>query len=302
MKVLIIGFGSIAQKHMSVLYKLKPDCEAYALRSSHLSKDINGVKSLHSWKEVPDDIDFILITNPTSEHYYTIKKCLDFKAPLFIEKPPFKDLGGVEELIEEIEEKGIRTYTAFNFRFHPVIKWLKKNLVVEKVLEVQAYCGSFLPDWRPGRDYRKVYSAKKDLGGGVHLDLIHEMDYLIWLFGEPHSSNSLRSKVSKLEINSCDIACYWLQYKELIVSVILNYFRRDSKRCLEIVMEDDTWNADLIKSNITDASGKILYQADTSIGETYFRQMQYFLETLEKKESFMNQLSESTKTLKLSLQ
>ena len=87
------------------------------------------------------------------------------------------------------------TYTAFNLRFHPVIQWLKDNIESQNVIEVNAYCGSYLPDWRPDKDYRKIYSAQKELGGGVHLDLTHEIDFLLWVFGDPMSTMSTRRKM-----------------------------------------------------------------------------------------------------------
>ena len=211
------------------------------------------------------------------------------------------DLSGVAQLLQLCKAHKIRTYTAFNFRFHPVLLWLQENLKVKRVLEAQAYCGSYLPDWRPGRDYRNVYSAKKALGGGVHLDLIHELDYLLWLFGDPEVVTSFRNKVSDLKIDSPDFAQYWLRYPKLNISVILNYYRRDPKRQLEIVLEDDTWIADLLHGTVINANGKILFEDRRPVSETYSRQMKYFIDGLKLDEPYMNSLSDSVKTLKYCL-
>ncbi len=55
---------------------------------------------------------------------------------------------------------------------------------IGQTLYTSVECGSYLPDWRPGNNYKKSVSAKKDLGGGVLLELSHELDYIRWIFGE----------------------------------------------------------------------------------------------------------------------
>ena len=52
------------------------------------------------------------------------------------------------------------------------------------MLAVQAQNSSYLPDWHPYENYKESYAAKKELGGGVVLTSIHELDYLYWLFGK----------------------------------------------------------------------------------------------------------------------
>lgn len=302
MKVLIVGLGSIAKKHIQSLLKCDTNTEIYALRSCEGANSYGKVINVFTWEEVPREIDFILISNPTSEHYDSIKAAIGYGVPIFIEKPPFSKLEGAETIINEISQKGIRTYTAFNLRFHPVIKWLKENIQNYKVNEVEAYCGSYLPDWRPNTDYSRSYSAKESLGGGVHLDLIHEMDYIVWLFGMPaHNQSSIR-QVSNLNINSVDIAHYILEYPNMNASIRLNYFRKDPKRTIEIVTTEKTFIADLLKGTVRDYSNdKIIFQSEFNVLDTYQEQMQYFIENLTMKEPYMNDMTESYKTLSLCL-
>lgn len=302
MKVLFIGLGSIAQKHLHALRLCNPEASIYGLRSSKNANTIDGVINIYDWSEIPKDLTFILISNPTSEHYQTIEKALKFKVPLFIEKPPFSSLNNVSVLLNKVKEAQIPTYTAFNMRFHPCVQWLKNNMNNKRILEVNVYCGSYLPNWRPNADYRKVYSSIAALGGGVHLDLIHELDYLVWIFGLPNSIQSLKRKVSDLEIDSVDVAKYWLEFNQTTASISLNYFRKDTKRSVEIVTDQTTIYADLVKGEIIDiAREEILFSAKVNPTDTYVAQMQYFLNQLNNEENFMNNIEESSETLKLCL-
>lgn len=303
MKVLIIGLGSIAKKHITALRNLYPDSEIYALRSSKSSPVIEGIRSCYTIDEVPLDVKFILISNPTSLHLKTIKDVSHFGVPLFIEKPPIDSLCQRNELVKVIKTLDVPTYTAFNLRFHPVVHWLKNNIDSYDVLEVNAYCGSYLPDWRPGKDYRNIYSAHKDLGGGVHLDLTHEIDFLLWIFGDPMSTMSTRRKISNLEIDSVDSAKYWLEYESFTISLILNYFRRDSKRHIEIVTDKTTLECDLISNKVTDLlKGQVVFESSAfSSLDTYTDQMKYFIDCIETRTQPMNTLLESMRTMEVCL-
>lgn len=302
MKALIVGLGSIAKKHIQVLRNINPEVELYALRSNNKISLDQNIKSIYSWNEVEKDTDFVIISNPTSNHYGTILEAIKHGFPLFIEKPPLANIDGANELVEEIRNRNIFTYTAFNLRFHPVIVWLKQHIAAKRIIEVQSYCGSYLPDWRQGSDYRNIYSSKKSQGGGVHLDLIHELDYIHYLFGLPLAINSFKSKKSDLEIDSYDCAHYWLEYENMNISVVLNYYRRDPKRTIEIVCEDETLYADLITWKISNSNGNVLFEEEPNILITYEAQMNYFIDFLSSGKKPMNSLEESIKTLRLCLQ
>ncbi|MCH8491379.1 MAG: Gfo/Idh/MocA family oxidoreductase [Oceanicaulis sp.] len=301
MKALFIGFGSIARKHKIALENLVPSIQLFALRRKESLTIENGVVNIFGWENIPPDIDFILITNPTSEHALTLKRAIKLNKPIFLEKPPLHDLTQASELIALIKSSNILVYSAFNLRFHPVIDWFKKNIIIGEVLEVSAYCGSYLPNWRPNTDYSKSYSASARLGGGVHLDLIHELDYLTFLFGEPITVQKNLRKVSDLAIDSIDSASYWLNYHSFSASVRLNYFRKDAKRTIEIVEKDRTLFLDLINFSATNQNGEILFSAHREIQETYNKQMAFFLEAIRINKISMNDFESSIRTLKICL-
>lgn len=303
MKVLIIGLGSIAHKHIVSLKTVDPDCEIYALRSNQSSPMVEGVINCYSLSEMPSDLGFIIISNPTSMHLQTIKEVVHFGVPLFIEKPPIDNLEDAKEVLQLVDKLDLPTYTAFNLRFHPVVQWLKENIDSHRITEINAYCGSYLPDWRPKQDYRQVYSAREELGGGVHLDLTHEIDYLLWILGYPISTKSIKRKLSDLEINSVDSAKYWMEYESFTVNLTLNYFRRDSKRVIEVVTSETTLACDLISNTVKDlCTAKVVFKNESITNiYTYEKQMKYFIDCIERKTQPMNSLADSMRTMEVCL-
>ena len=304
MKVLIIGLGSIALKHIKALQELYPSVVIYALRrKGELSKKLEGVIEVFNINDIEvDTLSFILISNPTAVHYQTIKEVIAYKKPLFIEKPLFSDLSKeANELVTKVEKQETPTYVACNLRFLECIAKVKELIVGKRINEVNVYCGSYLPDWRPNVDFRKVYSANKEMGGGVHIDLIHELDYVYWLFGAPIHTQSFFSNKSSLNITAYDYANYLWEYDDFSVSVVLNYYRRDSKRTLEILTDEGTYLVDLLKNTIL-YNDELVFQSRQIPLETYTAQMQFFVEEILNKQTKFNTIVEANKILELCLQ
>ncbi len=275
MNVLLNGLGSIAKKHIHALQQLIPDIQLQALRSDpgNVGVPIHGVQNIFSIRDVTKP-DFIIISNPTAFHRETIENVLSLNCPLFIEKPIFHKAGLEEEtLVRKLTASNIPTYVACNLRFHPAIKFLKTFLETQaiKVDEVSVYCGSYLPSWRPGTDFKVSYSTDAEKGGGVHLDLIHELDYLYFLFGQPDVVKSLKKNKSSLNINSIDSARYLLGYNDFSVPLSLNYFRKETRRTIEVVSETSILLIDLIKATVTDTlTNTVLFHApEYKVADTY---------------------------------
>jgi len=304
LKVLIIGLGSIAKKHIAVILKLYPETVFYALRSNINSKNSINVENVFNLNDIPLDIDFIIISNPTNLHASTIKNVLFLNKPLFIEKTIFDNIDVNIDFKNLIKISAIKTYIACNMRFHPSLIFLKKFIEKNnrKINEVNIYCGSYLPNWRDNTNYTESYSAKKNMGGGVDLDLIHELDYVIWLFGFPLNYNSTKRKVSQLEIDSFDYCLYNLNYKEFNLSIILNYYRILPKREIEIVFEDEILVCNFLNSEIKNSKNEIIFVDNSyNINKTYLSQAEYFINNLNSNEPYMNNFDESFDILKIAL-
>lgn len=285
MKIVFIGIGSIAKKHIKAIRKVEPTAEIFALRSSRDASPYENVKDFYEYDDIKEIApDFIIISNPTSKHFETIQALLPFRIPLFIEKPVFAELSH-DDVIKEIEDKQILTYVACDMRFMDSLTWLHQYMAEHRnevrINEINVYCGSYLPEWRPGSDFRKCYSAIPELGGGVHLDLIHDVDYVYWIFGKPEKHHAVFRNVSSLDIRAYDYANFNLIYPDFCANVVLNYYRRDAKRYMEILFDDCTWTVDMMKNVITCSTGEVIYRSEQTGADEYEAQMRYFIELVK---------------------
>jgi len=251
---LFCGIGSIGLRHIGNLRTVTRErnipFHLDVLRSSDrsLPDDLGGMirDSYRCAQEIDRHYDGIFITNPTALHYETLSALRGKADSVFIEKPIFECLHDLEQL----QLPKDRTYVAAPMRYHPVLLRIGEIIRDTGVLSARATCSSYLPDWRPGTDYRESYSAHRKLGGGVTLDLIHELDYLFWLFGAPDELYCIRKKCSQLEIDTDDIAVYIADTPCAVLSVHLDYFGRKPQRKLELWCHNDVLTADLLEGRI----------------------------------------------------
>lgn len=300
MNVLLVGLGSIAKTHIKALLIIDSDTRFFALRSSSQNKNFPDVQNIYKLNELEGiTIDFAIISNPTALHRKAISDLIPLNIPLFIEKPLFSNLDNLV-ILEELKRKEIKTYVACNLRFLDSLLYTKSLIDNERINEVNVYCGSYLPNWRPGVDYKTTYSAQKKLGGGVHIDLIHEIDYIFWFFGKPMKTNKIFTNKSSLDIDAFDYANYLLEYKQFNVNIILNYFRRDAKRSLEIVTNNYTLNINLLTNQVF-KDNELIFSSNKSILDTYEDQLRFFIKEILLGENIFNSAFEAFEVLKICL-
>ncbi|MBX9633725.1 MAG: Gfo/Idh/MocA family oxidoreductase [Magnetospirillum sp.] len=234
---LVIGFGSIGQRHARLLDGL--GCRVAVLSRRPVSgftaySDLATALAGH-------DPDYVVVANETSAHRASLAALaeLDFGGKVLVEKPLGRQPGTLPVL-------PFTAAVAYNLRFHPVLAALHQALAGQSVISCQAYCGQYLPDWRPGTDYRQCYSADPAQGGGVLRDLSHEIDLLLWLFGGCSRLTALGGHLSPLEIASDDC---WGMLMELqhcpVATLHINYLDRPGRRDIVVNTATDTFRADL---------------------------------------------------------
>jgi len=249
MKILVVGCGSIGKRHIrNIVSERAAEVLAFDLDLTRL-KEAKGIhKSIRAsakisefWNEEPE-VAFICL--PTALHLEYGLRAADKGCHLFIEKPLSSDMRGVEALIKTVERKRLITMVGCNMRFYWAIKKIKELLdrgVVGRVVSARIEAGQHLPDWHPQEDYRKMYSARRDLGGGIILDAIHEIDYAMWFFGDVTDLLGMSGRLSSLEIETEDIAEISAKFKKgPIVSMHMDYVQRSYSRSCKIIGEEGT--------------------------------------------------------------
>ena len=138
-----------------------------------------------------------------------------------------------------------------------------------------------MSDWRPCTDYRQSYSARKKLGGGVSIDLIHEWDYLTFLIGMPQKIFYMCGKKSTLEIDSEDYAIYIAEYEDKIVELHLDYFGRMTIRQIMILTDNDTICGDLVNNRIEFWKTGEIIDFHEMRDDYQIRELMHFLDMIE---------------------
>lgn len=244
-RALVIGNGSIGRRHARLLAQAGCDVAVVTRRPGEGQRchaDIaEGLAA-----EQPD---YVVIANETARHHEALAALTTYgyAGIVLIEKPLF-------DKPRAVPRHGFRhAAVAYNLRFHPVLMELARRLDGHRVLSVEAYVGQWLPDWRPGTDYRTSYSADPARGGGVLRDLSHELDTIAWLFGPWSRVAALGGKCSDLEIATDDLWTVLIEMESgAAVTLQLNYLDRPGRRRMLVITSQSTFVADLSAGTLTE--------------------------------------------------
>ena len=221
-KIFVVGQGSIGNRHIANLKYLSQEINVYSYRRSEGKsyKRLEGINYIDSLEEGINISDAVVICNRTDQHIDVALEAAKNKKHLFIEKPLSNELVNLDKLRASLEDNNLVFNPGFMLRFHPNLIFMKK-LIDDKFLGdiyyVNAQVGQYLPDWRPNTDYKNNYGAKKIWGGGVTLDLIHEIDLLHWFFGEVDTITGMLGYTPKLAIETETISCINMRTKSNII-------------------------------------------------------------------------------------
>lgn len=291
MHIVVLGFGSIGRRHLANLRSLAPNCKItvvrHRLEDSQLPDGANFL--VHSLAEVLlSHPDAVIICGPTTLHYEQSITALVAGAHVFLEKPIACSIADAENIASTAQSMRKAVFVGYNLRFLPSLQTFRRELLagsIGRALSARAEIGQFLPDWRPGTDYRESNSARVALGGGIELELSHEIDYIAWLFGRAKTVSATLCRKSDLEIDGNDTAEILIEFESgTLASVHLDMTDLATNRKCRIVGTTGTLLWDAILGTVSKFDSEngwmLLHDGDGDRNDMYVAEMRHFLECI----------------------
>lgn len=313
-KIAIVGCGSIGTRHARNLKALgapptalvEPDAE----RLQAVGREVGAGNLFTSPQEMLKSglkLDAAVVCTPTVSHIETAAALARAGLAILMEKPLGISAEGVEELAAAVGSKPFMM--AMCYRYHPGLKLLREMIsrgVNGRPLSALQWGGHHLPDWRPTRDYRAVYSAKSALGGGVLWDSIHSLDIARWLFGEIAEVSCVLARTGRLEIDSEDLAAMIFTHSSgAVTETHVDYLQRKRRQFVEVVCEEGNllWDFDDLRVRRWVAAEKRWEDTAFSfeVNDMYLAEMCDFLDAVRGKTPSPIGLDEGIRTMRLAL-
>ena len=243
MKALVIGYGSIGERHARVLKQIGFEVSIVSRRGMGGSH-----QTYRSLSEAGGPFDYIIVADETARHEETLASLAahGHAGSVLVEKPLFAKKASIPD--NHFRRAGV----GYNLRFHPVVRALRAELVGRTAQMVNMYVGQWLGDWRPGRDVAATYSASRLGGGGALRDLSHELDLVTWLFGPWRRVSALGGRLGSVTRDSDDGWAILLECERCpVVSMQLNCLDRETRRSSTVHVDGDTLHADLVANTLS---------------------------------------------------
>jgi predicted dehydrogenase len=312
MKILIAGFGSIGRRHLSNLRALG-ESDFVLLRSHNSTLPEDDIKGIPVETDIATALAHapaaVIISNPTALHLAAAIPAAKAGCSILMEKPVSHNMEHIAELRSALKAGGGRFLVGFQFRFHPVLRQIKQWLDAGKIgnpVSCRGHWGEYLPDWHPGEDFRKGYSARIDLGGGVVHTLSHPLDYQRWFFGEVKDLWAFTSSQGGLDIEVEDTAEIGIQFQNGVVSSVhLDYIQQPPEHTLKIIGSKGTidWDNANGSARMYCADTKILEEALPPAGfdrnRLFMDEMGHFLAVVKGQETPVCTLEDGVAALKM---
>jgi predicted dehydrogenase len=292
MKIVIIGCGSIGRRHARNLHEIGGHelllVDSDPERAEALVRELGGRSFRASEDAYAETPALAVICSPTSFHLEMAWEAIESGCHVFVEKPLSDSMIGMRELIDAAERRRRVLVIGYNFRFDRVVRqareWVNEGKA-GRITSARFHFGSYLPWRHADEDYRCGYGARRELGGGVILDAVHEFDMAIWFFGMPDAVYAHGGKFSDLQIDVEDTAGIVMSYADKVVSIHLDYVQRPAERRFEVIGTRGRVRADVFArtAEYFDGKRRVWRQADEmgTLDESYKSEIQRVIDCVE---------------------
>lgn len=244
-EALVVGYGSIGERHSSILARLGMRVSVVS-RRDRVSHPFVAYKSLDEALRAASYY-YIVLAAETAAHLADLERLASsgYSGRVLVEKPLFAQPAALPA------SSPMNIYVGYQLRFHRVVRALRELIADDDCISADFYVGQHLDLWRRDRDSHQTYSSKVALGGGVLRDLSHELDLAAWLFGACDRVTALGGRMSELTVDSDDVWGILGQFERCpVVTLQLNYLDRIGQRTMTVITPSQTIRADLVAGTL----------------------------------------------------
>lgn len=263
-RVLFVGLGGAGQRHLRILRARLPDADFYAYRQTRATPVLNSdftVDEAHSLEQRYDiqmtesleaglasNPDLVVISTPSALHFDPMMAAVRARAGILVEKPWSHTLGGFADFYSAVVASQVPFRVSFQRRHHQLLRRIKAMLadgLLGTVISAHFDVGSYVPSWHGYEDWRTLYAVRPELGGGVLLTEIHELDLAHWFFGIPERVSCVSGCFGRYALEVEDTAHVTLDYGSFSVQIALCFMTELPRRSLEVAGTKGflRWNA-----------------------------------------------------------
>jgi predicted dehydrogenase len=243
MKVLVVGCGSIGARHIRNLRAigiedvLATDPSTARLHEVTAENQCRPVETLSAG--LAEKPQAVFICTPPNLHVPQAMDAVKAGAHCFIEKPISDSEKSLDDLLSLATSQQRKILVGYVLRFEPVFAEAQRLLsqnAIGRIFYVRAELGTYLPDWRPGQDYRKSYTSHRSMGGGVLLDTSHELDLVRAMMGRTRSVFCAAGTLGGIGIEAEDTAEVTIWFESgTLCSVHLDIVQQSRTRYCKLV-------------------------------------------------------------------
>jgi predicted dehydrogenase len=316
-RALLIGSGSIGQRHLGVLRATLPHALITLLRRPNPPELDRAIAA--EVDRVVSDIDAALdprpdlavIASPAPTHLGFARRLAEAGIPMLIEKPLSTDLDGCAELEAACRQRRLPVLIGYTLRYHPAFQAFAAQIargVIGRPFSLRAEVGQYLPGWRPGTDYRHSVTAQRALGGGALLELSHEIDLVRSLLGIPVSIQAQLERLGDLDIDVEDTVELVTRHRldgdhHAHASIHLDLLQRPARRRMVVSGSEATLDLDFISGRLQlmqdGASTDIPYPEITDRNTLYTAELDDLLQAMRTGKEVQVGLADGIATLRI---
>lgn len=310
-RIAVIGLGNIAYRHLKNIKSLFPDARIMVISASGRTLDAADLGVDTSGTSIEDVIafnpDMAVVASPATYHADHVVALVSRGIPVMVEKPIAGNFAQAQSILSTLAQSKSSVAVGYILRYLGSAKAMKKAIedeVVGRIYHVSVNVGQFLPDWRPGKSYQNSVSASAKLGGGVLLELSHELDYLRWLFGPLTLQFAHLCHSHELNLEVEEMADVLLTFGEgSVCSLHMDFLQKTVQRYCHVIGELGRLEWDIVTNSVLlttpDGNEELYSDPGCDRNQMYLDLMREFVAAIEGKHKVAMHVQDACDTVQL---